>query len=255
MRSSCRIVMINAGNDRRRVLARLRDVTGFSMAKAEWFIENLPLPVLDGVSDPEAIRRIQTALESAGARAVVEDSKTRRSMMVWHPVYDQLSFVCTQFPPRPYSFSWVIEGQLAGMGRPVTVSDMEFLSAVGTDLLISLTESALPEELTRRLACQVLHLPVPDLGCPGRDQIEVAIQAIQAAVDLGGKAVVHCGAGMGRTGVILSCYLVHLGLPPEEAIEKVRRSRPGSVETGQQEQCVRDYAKRLSSSTKAPSAG
>jgi atypical dual specificity phosphatase len=57
-----------------------------------------------------------------------------------------------------------------------------------------------------------------------------------------GKAVaVHCHAGYGRTGTMLSCYLVTQGYPAGDAIAFVRRKRPGSVETDEQERFVAEF--------------
>ena len=55
--------------------------------------------------------------------------------------------------------------------------------------------------------------------------------------------VVHCLGGHGRTGTMLACYLVRfLGVSGEEAIEEIRRMRPGSVETVEQEETIKKYA-------------
>jgi protein-tyrosine phosphatase len=47
--------------------------------------------------------------------------------------------------------------------------------------------------------------------------------------------LLHCAAGMGRTGTVAACLLKRLGLPKEEALERVRQagSNPESaVQTG-----------------------
>ncbi|MBI2193835.1 MAG: dual specificity protein phosphatase family protein [Planctomycetes bacterium] len=240
-----RIVLVGLGEQPGRVMARIRDFTGFSLPKTEWFIEHLPLPVLDGLSDPRDIERVKTALEQAGASVHIEPSRIHLPMMVWHPAFDNLAFVSTQFPPKPHSFGWVLDNQLAGMGRPTFPVDLEFLRALHVDLVISLTELPLPEHVQILLESRILHLPVPDLSRPAQEQVEQAVQEIHQTLEGGGKVVVHCGAGMGRTGVILACYLVFTGLSAEDAITEVRIRRPGSIETEDQERCVWDYEKRL----------
>lgn len=53
---------------------------------------------------------------------------------------------------------------------------------------------------------------------------------------------VSCGAGLGRTGTILACYLVIQGYKADVVIQEVRAKRPGSIETKSQENAVREWA-------------
>ncbi len=52
---------------------------------------------------------------------------------------------------------------------------------------------------------------------------------------------VHCAAGLGRTGVVLACYLIDKGLNATNAIARIRRLRPGSIETEDQEKAVEEF--------------
>jgi len=55
----------------------------------------------------------------------------------------------------------------------------------------------------------------------------------------GGKILIHCKGGLGRSGMIAARLIVELGAAkPEEAIRRVRVSRPGAIETRAQEQHV-----------------
>ena len=56
--------------------------------------------------------------------------------------------------------------------------------------------------------------------------------------------VVHCSAGLGRTGTVLACYFVQQGMSAKNAVARVRRMRPGSIETDEQADAVVEYAKR-----------
>ena len=57
---------------------------------------------------------------------------------------------------------------------------------------------------------------------------------------------VHCGAGLGRTGVIVACYFVAKEMSAKNAVARVRRLRPGSIETEEQEEAVNEFARRRS---------
>ena len=50
--------------------------------------------------------------------------------------------------------------------------------------------------------------------------------------------------GLGRTGVVLACYFVEKGLSAQNAIARVRRMRPGSIETDEQADAVVEFARR-----------
>ena len=56
----------------------------------------------------------------------------------------------------------------------------------------------------------------------------------------------HCRMGMGKTGSMLACYLAKCKkLNAEEAIQEIRKLRPGSIETEDQEKVVTEFVKLL----------
>ena len=137
------------------------------------------------------------------------------------------------------NFSWLIESEIAGMAKPASsVYDFEFLKGEGFEAIVSLTEFPLSEALTEEFGFRVKHIPVRDFEAPTLEQIEDFIAFAVSVRSEGKKLVVHCEAGIGRTGTVLACYLVSKGYNAPDAIQEVRKKRPGSIETIEQEEVV-----------------
>ncbi|XP_067287585.1 protein tyrosine phosphatase domain-containing protein 1 isoform X2 [Pseudorasbora parva] len=73
------------------------------------------------------------------------------------------------------------------------------------------------------------------------DMVKVMSFAMQE-----GKMAVHCHAGLGRTGVLIACFLVFTSrMSADQAILFVRAKRPNSIQTRGQLLCVREFAQFL----------
>lgn len=131
-------------------------------------------------------------------------------------------------------------------------TDLAQIKAWGASMLISLVElpefdelqvPALPLEV-ERLGIEWRHLPIRDMHTPGkRFQIvwpELS-REIVTTLGAGRRVFLHCKGGLGRTGTIAACLLMESGIPPTEAIAKVRAARRSTIETGAQEAFVRGY--------------
>src|SRR5262249_12558376 len=131
----------------------------------------------------------------------------------------------------PEGFSWIDKPQLAAMARPSSAEDLDWLRRQGIELIVSLTEDRLRRDWVNDAGLLVFHEPIPDMEAPSQEQLDRCVSVLERAMKQKLGVAVHCGAGLGRTGVILACYLIAQGMTAQNAMARVRRLRPGSIET------------------------
>ncbi len=144
----------------------------------------------------------------------------------------------------PQGFSWIDKPLLAALARPEDAEDLVWLRQQGIDVLLSLTEDPPRRDWVNDAGLLLVHVPMIDMQAPTPEEMERSVAAIWRAHGQNMGVAVHCGAGLGRTGVVLACYFVSKGLTASNAIARVRRLRPGSVETEEQEQAIEEFARR-----------
>ena len=148
---------------------------------------------------------------------------------------------------------WILPQALAGSGRPGLLEaiedDLDFLERIGFDLVVNLTQVPLvPPAPT---SFEIEHFPIPDMGVPTpRAMHEVCSRAVQR-IERGDKVLVHCRAGLGRTGLFIACCLVHRGMAPDAAIIDIRLINRRFIQSLSQERFVHHYAEYLDSATAA----
>jgi atypical dual specificity phosphatase len=146
--------------------------------------------------------------------------------------------------PPPHGFSWIDKPTLAALARPGSVEDLNWLRQQGIQVLISLTEDPPRRDWVNDAGMLVFHEPLEDMEPPTQEQLDRCVSAVRKALKGGLGVAVHCGAGLGRTGVVLAAYLVTTGMSASSAITKVRRLRPHSIETDEQAESIEWFARR-----------
>jgi len=88
---------------------------------------------------------------------------------------------------------------------------------------------------------QLIHLPIPDFDVPSKEDLEEAIKKTVEQAQAGQNILIHCHAGLGRTGLFVA-YLAKrvLGLSSEEAIYWTRKYIPHALETDEQNKMIID---------------
>lgn len=149
--------------------------------------------------------------------------------------------------PEPYwmdGFSFVDE-HVAGMPQPgrtfPLTQDLLFLAEQQIALLVSLTEEPTDPVAVAEAGIDLLHLPIEDFQPPALDQQVAFVDEVIRRVAADQRVGVHDTAGLGRAGTMLATWFVAKGMDADAAIAAIRELRPGSIETDEQEQAVRDY--------------
>ncbi|XP_076285133.1 uncharacterized protein LOC143211384 isoform X1 [Lasioglossum baleicum] len=69
------------------------------------------------------------------------------------------------------------------------------------------------------------------------DMVKVVAFGVQE-----GRVAIHCHAGLGRTGVLIACYLIYsLRVRANDAIRFVRMKRPSAIQTRGQILCIQEF--------------
>ena len=140
------------------------------------------------------------------------------------------------------NFGWVLKDELAGSQGPASFQDLFFLHNQGVRAVIRMEERTIAADTGNMVDLVDMFEPVPDFTPPELEQVQRMIEFIDRQTAEQKPVVVSCYAGIGRTGTVLACYLVHRGEEPAEAINRVRELRPGSIQTPEQEAAVHQYA-------------
>ena len=146
----------------------------------------------------------------------------------------------------PDGFSWIVPLKLAGCAQPGLLRpidyDLDLLAQVGITMLLTLTETDLDQAALTRNRLRNIHFPIYDREAPSITQAYMVSKRIQRAMDQGERVAVHCKAGIGRTGTILACWMIHQGgVGAQGAIERLRSIRPSYVQSREQEEFLYSF--------------
>jgi hypothetical protein len=172
-------------------------------------------------------------------------------------------------PPLPNTY-WVIPDLMLAGEHPYGANEADArerlarLCEAGINYFIDLTEmdempdyrGLLPMH-THYLRCAIRDTEVPsEIG-----QMQELQSQIRNARALGRRMYIHCRAGIGRTSLVVGCYLAEGGLDGNSALEQLNRlwsqcaraeSWPIVPQTAEQAGYIRDWPKHRKPRIKAP---
>ena len=138
---------------------------------------------------------------------------------------------------RPDNFSWLIENKLAGSAIPTSKDEINWLQEQGVKSIVTIREEPLDENWVEDV--KYLHVISNDMGVPEFSDLVNSVDYIHKRITEDEPVMVHCLAGLGRTGTILACYLIkYEKISAKNAIQKIREKRHGSIQSFTQEEII-----------------
>eukprot|EP01088_Endostelium_zonatum_P018997 TRINITY_DN634_c0_g2_i1.p1 TRINITY_DN634_c0_g2~~TRINITY_DN634_c0_g2_i1.p1 ORF type:complete len:345 (+),score=85.35 TRINITY_DN634_c0_g2_i1:45-1079(+) len=160
---------------------------------------------------------------------------------------DKIDYVFSPDQLTAKPFCWILKDQLAGSDYPIK-ENLDWLFAnTNVRLIVTLTEKPLDSQypsVYSKYKVRFIHVPVVDFSIPTNEQLDKFVQEVDQTVQRKQAVLVHCLAGIGRTGTFLAVYLVAKGWTAQDAMKFIRDKRPASICTRQQEAIVLNYEKK-----------
>jgi atypical dual specificity phosphatase len=169
-----------------------------------------------------------------GGQRIVMGSNSSRKYLWWVVPHELAGM------PLP----WICHERLADPTAPANRynDDVKFLTEAGFKSIVAALPLPKQQAIFENCGFQYLSLRIPD-GQPPK--MEDAAQLFRFYDGCRLPLVVHCEAGIGRTGTLLALLLLHRGCATEEAIEAVQAALPGTLETPRQVAFIRSLGETL----------
>jgi atypical dual specificity phosphatase len=144
---------------------------------------------------------------------------------------------------KPTNFSWLLNRRIAASGRPMSYRELAWVARQGVRAILSLTEEPLCNKWLTQLNLKYLNIPISDHSQATVLELEAATRFVNQQIASDNPVLVHCAAGVGRTGSVLTAYLIRYENENlAHALQEVRKKRSRSVEE-RQESALQQYEK------------
>ena len=102
----------------------------------------------------------------------------------------------------------------------------ELAAIHGIRAVVDLREEDCDDATALRAAgIELLHLPTPDMKPARHEQLEAGVAFVRDQLVRGGRVLIHCQHGIGRSALLALCVLVDQGWEPLTALEHAKNRR------------------------------
>ena len=136
---------------------------------------------------------------------------------------------------QDFEFYWLRKNIIAGSSRPHSQENIQFVVKQGIKRIISIADPDLIQMYASGKDVEVIPFEFVDFGVPSLDQVQEFFSIIEDSEKKNLPVLVHCAMGCGRTGLLLTLYLMkYENQDWENALSDLRSIRPCAVESGTQ---------------------
>ncbi len=142
-----------------------------------------------------------------------------------------------------YPITWITDSIAVGRA-PMSYAEFDSIKTHEIDAIVNLcAEFSDLHELEESSGFEVYYLPIWDEDVPRMEAMEDALSWLDEAIYLGKKVLVHCRHGIGRTGTLVTSYMIRRGHTLKAAKKKLKSSTANPSNYGQWK-LLRKYGKK-----------
>lgn len=133
---------------------------------------------------------------------------------------------------QEFQFYWVRKNILAGSSRPRSVEDLQFIANQGIKRIISISGPEKIKALAEGLPIEIIPMEFENYMTPTEKQQKKFFSLMEQSIKEKKPVLVHCQMGCGRTGLLLTSYVMKFENKEfNESLFEIRKIRPCAVET------------------------
>lgn len=136
------------------------------------------------------------------------------------------------------NFSWVVDKFIAASEYPDNEEKLKFLKDQGIGSIVTLSEKKIDDSLLKKYKFRNLYLPIKDFDIPKYSDVKKFLTWMNLMEKWEIPTLIHCDAGIGRTGTMLAIFFISKGKNPKESIDLVKNIRNYNLESLKQEKFI-----------------
>lgn len=188
-----------------------------------------------GWASSGVVRVLYRSWTRIAARFFPENSKGEHLAQLLHiPLPDKLNM------------SWV--NDYLAVGGRVRPGDIKALALSGvTHVIDTRSEYCDDREALAKEHIDLLHLPTPDTYPLSVEQLMQGAEWADEQIRKGGRVLIHCEHGVGRSVLLTCAVLVYQGMHARDALELVKKQRWQASPNQRQVSRLREFERALAS--------